>query len=345
MKKKSLLLAEFGEFSLIDRIGKILPKMKDPRLLLGIGDDTAVIKINEQRALLLTCDIQIEDQHFRLDYMTCYQVGRRAMAVNLSDIAAMGGTPVYALVSLGLPKSFSIEDYDSLFLGMRDELYPHQAVIVGGNLSHSNDKLIVDITLIGEVHLPYFLSREGARRGDRIFVSGKLGAAGAGFQVLQKYGRSYPEKYQPEVEAHLAPTPRVALGKKLARIDEITAMIDLSDGLAGDLYHICEKSRVGAEIYQDRLPLAENLQEISKLTSKPVLTLALHSGEDYELVFTAHPEISRKVIEDLRESLSIPITEIGKIIPSPADYYLVDSQGKKIVLQPKGWDHFAAAEK
>ena len=338
-------LAEYGEFSLINRIGKLLPKIKDPNLLLDIGDDTAVIKIDEQRALLLTCDIQIEDQHFRLDYMTSYQVGRRAMAVNLSDIAAMGGTPTYAMVSLGLPKSFSIEDYDSLFLGMRDELYPYQAAIVGGNLAQSSDKLIVDITLIGEVHLPHFLSRGGARVGDRIFVSGKLGASGAGFQVLQKYGRSYPEKYRAEVEAHLVPTPRVELGKQLARINGITAMIDLSDGLAGDLYHICEKSRVGAEIHQARLPLAENLQEISRLTAKPVPDLALHSGEDYELVFTANPGISRKFIEDLSASLSIPLTEIGKIIPPSAGYYLVDSQGKKIVLQPKGWDHFAAAEK
>jgi len=190
VKKNTVSLAEYGEFSLIDRISKILPKIHNPNLLVDIGDDTAVIKIDEQRAWLLTCDIQIEHQHFRLDYMTPYQVGRRAMAVNLSDIAAMGGTPVYALVSLGLPKSLSIEEYDALFEGMRDELYPHQAAIVGGNLAQSADRLIVDITLIGEVHLPHFLTRGGARVGDRVFVSGKLGASGAGFQVLQKQGKS-----------------------------------------------------------------------------------------------------------------------------------------------------------
>lgn len=345
MKKEPVSIVHFGEFSLIDRISKILPKINDPNLLLDIGDDTAVIKMDERRAILLTCDIQIEGQHFHLDYMTPYQIGKRAMVVNLSDIAAMGGTPTYALVSLGLPKSFSIEDYDKLFQGMRDELYPHQAAIVGGNLAQSADKLIVDITLLGEINLPHYLTRGGAQAGDRIFVSGKLGASGAGFQVLQKYGISYPGKYQAQVDAHILPSPRIELGKRLARIDQITAMIDLSDGLAGDLYHICERSRVGAEIYEERLPLADNLQEISQLTAKSLPDIALHSGEDYELVFTAHPEISTEAIEAIGKSLSIPLTEIGKIISSSEGYYLVNSQGEKTMLQPKGWDHFAGEKK
>jgi thiamine-monophosphate kinase len=344
-KKPVVSIAKYGEFSLIDRIANILPKINDPNLLLDIGDDTAVIKIDQQRALLLTCDIQIEGQHFRLDYMTPYQVGRRAIAVNLSDIAAMGGTPIYALVSLGLPKSLIVEDYDALFEGMRDELYPHQAAIVGGNLAQNADRLIVDITLIGEVNLPHLLTREGAKVGDRIFVSGKIGASGAGFQILQKYGRSYPEKYQAEVEAHMLPTARVELGKQLARIDEITAMIDLSDGLAGDLYHICERSGVGAEIYQDRLPVTENLQEISQLTAKPALEIALHSGEDYELVFTANPGISNDTIETLSQSVEIPLTEIGRILSSFEGYHMVNSRGERTRLRPKGWDHFTAVEK
>ena len=345
MNKKLTPIAEFGEFPLIERITRILPKINDPNLLVDIGDDTAVIKIDQQRALLVTCDIQIEGQHFRLEYMTAYQVGKRAMAVNLSDIAAMGGTPRYALISLGLPKTFSVEDYDSLFEGMRDELYSHQAVIVGGNLSQSADKLIIDISLLGEVILPHYLTRAGAQVGDRIFVSGKLGASGAGYQILQKYGKSYPKKFQSQVDAHILPCPRVELGKRLAEIGQITAMIDISDGLAGDLYHICEKSGVGAEIYEEQLPLADNIQEISRLTVKPILDIALHSGEDYELAFTVSPETSHESIEVVSKSLSISLTEIGKIVPSSQGYYLRNSQGKKTILQPRGWDHFTRVKK
>jgi thiamine-monophosphate kinase len=345
VNKKPISVDEFGEFSLIERITRILPKINDPNLLVDIGDDTAVIKIDEQRALLVTCDIQLEGQHFRLDYMTPYQVGRRAMAVNLSDIAAMGGNPRYALVSLGLPKTFSVVDYDSLFAGMRDELYSHQAVIIGGNLAQSADKLLIDITLLGEVNLPHYIARDGARVGDRVFVSGILGASGVGFQVLQKYGKSYPKKFQSQVDAHIVPRPRVELGKRLAKIDHITAMIDISDGLAGDLYHICERSGVGAEIYEKQLPLADNIQEISQLTAKPVLDIALHSGEDYELIFTVSPRTSLESIEVVSKSLSISLTEIGKIVPSSQGYYLQNRKGNKTPLQPRGWDHFAGSKK
>lgn len=344
MKHKPSPITEIGEFSLIERLRKILPKADDPELLVGIGDDAALIKVNDQRAILLTCDIQIEGQHFQREYMSPYQIGARAMAVNLSDIAAMGGTPRYALVSLGLPPSLSIEDYDSLFSGMKDELYLASAAIIGGNLARSSDKLIVDITLLGEVNLPYFRTRSGAKVGDRIFVSGKLGASGAGFKVLQKYGTTYPEKFRPEVEAHIHPQPRIELGKKLAQLDFVTAMIDISDGLAGDLYHICEMSKVGAVIKLDQLPMADHIQEISSLTHTSVLDLALHSGEDYELLFTVHPDVSEEKIKALSDLLSLPLTEIGEILPAIEDYYLQNNKGDKIALQPKGWDHFVNRE-
>jgi thiamine-monophosphate kinase len=345
VNKKPVSIEEFGEFTLIERITRILPEINDPDLLVGIGDDTAVIKIDEHRALLVTCDIQLEGQHFRLEYMTPYQVGRRAMAVNLSDIAAMGGNPRYALVSLGLPKTLAVVDYDSLFAGMRDELYSHQAVIIGGNLAQTADKLLIDITLVGEVSLPHYFTREGAHVGDRIFVSGKLGASGAGFQVLQKYANSYPEKFQSLVDAHILPRPRVELGKRLADIDHITAMIDTSDGLAGDLYHICERSGTGAEIYEENLPLTDNIQEISRLIEKPVLDIALHSGEDYELLFTVGPGTPLERIKTVSKSLSISLTEIGKIVPSSQGYYLRNRTGNKTPLQPRGWDHFARSKK
>ena len=257
-------VGEIGEFPLIDRIRKILPVSRNKDLLVDIGDDTAVIRMDERRALLVTCDIQVEGRHFRLDRTTPYQVGRRAMAVNLSDIASMGGKPTYALVSLGLPADFPVESYDRLFEGMRDELLPHRACIIGGNLARTEECLIVDVTLLGEADPSRVLTRGGARAGDRIFVTGHLGASGAGFQALKAFGKKVPGRYREMVSRHVLPVPRVDLGRRISRSGVASAMIDLSDGVAGDLHHVCTRSGVGAEIHEDQLPLPERIGEIAE---------------------------------------------------------------------------------
>lgn len=340
MKKRRKSVGEIGEFSLIERIGNILPAAGNEDLLIDIGDDTAVIRMDKRRAMLLTCDIQVEGRHFRFEHITPYQVGRRAMAVNLSDIAAMGGTPTYALVSLGLPATFPVESYDRLFEGMRDELQPHRAWIVGGNLARTKDCLIVDITLLGEAALSRVLTRSGARAGDRIFVTGKLGASGAGIQVLAMFGKKYPRRYKEFVDCHLSPTPRVDLGQRIAHSGIATSMIDLSDGVAGDLFHICKRSGVGAEIYEDRLPLPEHIGEIAETSGRSVIDLALHSGEDYELLFTAPRRIPVQNVQSITGDSGVPITEIGTILGRDDGYRLVDSRGRKTPLTPAGWDHF-----
>jgi thiamine-monophosphate kinase len=333
-------VGEMGEFTLIDRIRDILPAAGKKDLLVDIGDDAAVIRIDERRALLLTCDIQVEGRHFRFERITPYQLGRRAMAVNLSDIAAMGGRPTYALVSLGLPATFPVGSYDRLFEGMRDELLPHRARIVGGNLAQTRDCLIVDVTLLGEADLSRVLTRGGARAGDRIFVSGELGSSGAGFQVLSTLGKAYPRKYRELVRRHLLPTPRVDLGRRIARSGIATSMIDLSDGVASDLFHICTRSGVGAEIEEDRLPLSGYLGEIAEKTGKSVLDLALHSGEDYELLFTVPPRVPAGKVRSVAGRSGVPVTEIGKIVGRDDGYRLVDSRGRRTPLTPTGWDHF-----
>jgi thiamine-monophosphate kinase len=333
-------VGEIGEFSLIDRIGKILPATGARDLLIGIGDDTAVIRMDKRRALLVTCDIQVEGRHFRFDRITPYQLGRRAMAVNISDIASMGGKPTFALVSLGLPGDFPVASYDRLFEGMRDELLCYGARIVGGNLARTEDVLVVDITLMGENDLSRVMTRGGARVGDRVFVTGRLGASGAGFQALKVFGKNVPARYRHLVACHLVPTPRVTLGRRISRAGVATAMIDLSDGLAGDLFHICTRSRVGAEIYPDRLPLPERIGEIAARSGKSVIDLALHSGEDYELLFTAPPGVPARTIRSLSRDSGISITEIGKIVGRKGGYCLVDSQGIRTPLTPAGWDHF-----
>ncbi len=333
-------MSDLGEFTLIDRIKQILPQAKHPDVLIGLGDDTAVIKIDHNKALIATCDIQIEDQHFRLKHISTYQLGRRAIAVNLSDIASMGGKPSFALVSLGLPPKFSVIDYDRLFQGIKDELSQYSAHLVGGNLAKTENKLIVDVTMLGEVHPDRLLSRSGSKVGDKIFVTGKLGESGAGFHILEAFGQHYPEKYANLVKAHLQPTPRIEAGKMIAETEIATSMIDISDGIASDLYHICQMSGVGAEIHSKRLPLPENIEEVSEIAHTNPLNIAMHSGEDYELLFTVKPDVIPALITEISNKLSLLITEIGHIVTRTEGYYLIDSQQNRIPILPKGWDHF-----
>jgi thiamine-monophosphate kinase len=345
MKGKNLaednrIVADIGEFGLIDRIQKILPEIDRKDLIIGIGDDTAVIRINEQRALLITCDIQVEDQHFRLKNISPYQLGRRAMAVNLSDIAAMGGQPTYALVSLGFPRSFPLSDFDELFRGIKDEFALFSAHIIGGNLSNTSKELIIDITLLGEVSPNQIVTRSGAKPGDRIFVTGNLGESGAGFYVLEKYDKNYRREFYNLVQKHLQPVPRIEIGKRIAQSGFATAMIDISDGIASDLNHICIMSAVGAEIYQDRIPLPDGIDKVTYFSGRSALYLALHSGEDYELLFTIKPDTPDAIIHSISNETGIAITEIGKILTIESGYQLIDLQNRRVPIQPKGWDHF-----
>ena len=340
MINNSKSVGDIGEFGLIDRIQQLLPKIDHEDLIISIGDDTAVIRIDENRSMLITCDIQVENQHFRLENITPYQLGKRAMAVNISDIAAMGGKPTFALVSLGFPKSFALTDFDNLFKGMRDKLAAFSALVIGGNLSNTDQNLIIDITLMGEVNANTFLTRKGAKAGDRIFVTGDLGVSGAGFYVLEKFGKNYPIEFEHLVQKHLQPNPRVKIGEQIAHSGFATAMIDISDGIASDLNHICAMSHVGAEIFQHKIPLPESIHKVSSFSGKSVIKLALHSGEDYELLFTMKSNTPDTMINSISNETGIKITEIGKILDKESGYYLIDLQKKRIPIQPKGWDHF-----
>jgi thiamine-monophosphate kinase len=345
VRRRAICVGEIGEFPLIDRIRAILPVSGKKDLLVDIGDDTAVIRMDDRRALLLTCDIQVEGRHFRFDRITPYQLGRRAMAVNLSDIASMGGKPTYALVSLGLPATFPVKSCDRLFEGMRDELKVHDAYVIGGNLARTREGLVVDITMLGETALSGILTRSGARPGDRVFVTGTLGASGAGFQALRLFGGKVPRRYKGLVDRHVTPTPRVELGRRIARSGVASAMIDLSDGLAGDLFHVCERSAVGAEIREDRLPLPDHIEEIARESGTSVRELALHSGEDYELLFTVPPAVPSRKVRAIPGDTGVPVTEIGTIVPRENGYCVVDPIGRKSPLRPAGWDHFRGARK
>ncbi|MBN2093569.1 thiamine-phosphate kinase [candidate division KSB1 bacterium] len=335
-----LTVANVGEFGLIDRLQKIIGQTVHPDLVLGIGDDTAAIRLNDEKVLLATCDIQIQNQHFRLENITPYQLGRRAMAVNLSDIAAMGGTPTFALVSLAFPKSFPVSHFDDLFQGMRDQLTEFSAFIIGGNLSRSSAELIIDITLLGETKIFNLLTRSKAQPGDHIWVTGTPGLSAAGFHLLEKFGHNYPAQYSNLVQKHLQPVPRIQFAQKLAETGLATAMIDISDGLFSDLGHICDMSQVSAQLNTGYFPSPALETEIEQILQQKWSDLALYGGEDYELLFTCKKATPFEKIQAISRDLNIQITEIGEIMPPDNKFSIIINDHKIDFTQKKGWDHF-----
>ncbi len=334
-------ISEVSEFDLIARIESILPRDLPSDIIIGPGDDTAVVLPDKDIAQLLTTDMQVEDRHFKLDWIKPYTLGKRVITVNLSDIAAMGGNPSYALVSLCLPDHLSIDFFDQLIKGMRDQMAVYDASIIGGNLSGGSDKLIVDITMLGEAKPDRIITRSNARIGDKIFVTGFPGTGYGGFKVLDKFGLDYPDNYAPLVENYIKPVPRVEVGNELARSGIATSMIDLSDGLSSDLQHITDRSKVGAEINLSQLPIHPALNNLSALTGVLPHEMALHGGDSYELLFTVPSLFSNDVLKQFSADMGIKITEIGKIINPAEGVQMITNDGYREKLTGKGWDHFS----
>lgn len=333
-------VAEIGEFGLIERIKKMLLTPAPPDVILSVGDDGAVIRLDDNRALIATCDILVEDTHFRLGNITPYQLGRRAMTVNLSDIAALGGKPSYALVSLTMPRELPLDHFDRMFSGMTDQLADFGGFIIGGNLAWISEKVIIDIFMIGEVSPTKMVTRSTAQPGDRIMVTGELGASYAGFRLLEENGLDYPSRFGHLVRAYLQPLPKVITGQLIAGSGFATSMIDISDGLATDLHHICMASGVGAEIHIEHLPLPELLAEALDLPVEEQWKPAVYGGEDYELLFTVKPDAPGELIARIERESKLTITEIGTVVPDSDGKWIVDKNGGRTALEMQGWDHF-----
>ncbi len=327
-------LREIGEFGLIAIIRKRMGTFR-PEVIRSIGDDGAVIDMGK-KVLLLTTDILIEDIHFERSWIDPYRLGKKSLAVNLSDIAAMGGTPKYFLISLGLPKTLPYSFVSLFYRGLKEMARRYQVDLVGGDTSLSQ-KIIINICLIGVGKKRNLLLRKGATVGDDLYVSGTLGDAALGLKMLQnKRPFKKPKRL---IEKHLSPTPRVELGMALGREKIASAMIDVSDGLLSDTSHILEESKVGAEIWEDYLPLSREYLRWINTYSKDPYQMALSGGEDYELLFTAPPK-SKAKIQSLSRSLKIPITQVGKILPLKEGIQLIGKGGKRVSLNRLGFDHF-----
>lgn len=327
-------LREIGEFGLIKKIGN-WTTCHHPEVVRGIGDDVAVIA-QGKKAWLVTTDILIEEIHFERSWTEPYRLGKKSLAVNLSDIASMGGTPKYFLVSLGLPKHLPVLFVASLYRGLKEMARRFQVDLVGGDTSLS-DRIIINICLIGEGKKGNLLFRNGAQVGDDLYVSGTIGDSALGLRILQD--QRLQKKPKGLVERHLSPTPRVELGKALGSKKIASAMIDVSDGILSDTRHLLEMSKVGARIWTDRLPLSNLYRRWIRSYSEDPFELALNGGEDYELLFTAPPRWRSTLIR-LSKTLNLPITCVGEILPQKEGLQVIDRLGRKVHWTRLGFDHF-----
>jgi thiamine-monophosphate kinase len=308
---------------------KLLSKIGNTSLITGIGDDCAVLR-PPNGDLLVTTDFSLEGVHFRRDWHSPESVGHRCLARGLSDIAAMGGAPMAAFLSLGIPPNLSQSWVDRFLRGFLKLARQFAVTLAGGDTAESPQGVLADIIVLGWVPKRTAILRSAARPGDRIYVTGTLGGSAATLKLLySKRKKIDPKKFL----SHFFPQPRITQGQTLRSKNIPTSMIDMSDGLSTDLNHICEQSGVGAEIWSQAIPRAQ-VGSPSKAVS---VNLALHGGEDYELLFTAPP--LRRVFSHLS---GIPVTCIGEITRHK-QIFLVDEDGSRTVLKPRGWEHFRSS--
>ncbi|MGE5216494.1 MAG: thiamine-phosphate kinase [Chloroflexota bacterium] len=325
-------LSRLGEFGLIRRIGRAMPAGRGVRI--GIGDDAAWVN-NPSGSSLISADLLIEDVHFNLKWVSLYDLGYKSLAVNLSDIAAMGGVAAYAVLSLGIPGDFDSQKIDEFYRGVKAVAQKYRVAIVGGDTNIANS-LIVSICVIGHPpHQP--IRRSGAKVGDDIYVTGTLGDSALGLKLLRQGKRRHNNQHFARLIArHHRPTPRLSTGALLARQRLAVAMIDVSDGLLQDLGHICEASSTGAVIFNDRLPLSRAYRA---LVGNDGTLHALSGGEDYELLFCARHK-KRGNIEKLRRRTNLKITRIGTCVGADRGVRVVDRSGKPVSTPSVGHDHF-----
>jgi thiamine-monophosphate kinase len=334
-------IGDIGEFGLIRRIAHLLDRhgMHSERVTVGIGDDTASFLPRPGYEILVTCDALVEGRHYLAAHITPFDLGSRAMTVNISDIGAMGGRPVYALISLGLKAEMLVHDVEEMYRGFLAELNPFNALVIGGNLTKSGDGTFIDVTLIGEVEQGKGVRRSGAKPDDAILVTGYPGQSAAGLQLLLREPHDPNLLDHPLVRVYNRPSHRAQLGKAFAGTGFATAMIDTSDGFLGDLGHICEESKVGAELFEEKIPVSEEIRRAAGILGRDPHDFFLGESDDYELVVTCHPEhvaIFRSVADTCG---AVPIAEVGRITAA-CDTTLLLAGGGQRRLGVSSWDHF-----
>ena len=336
-------IKELGESGLINRIAAAYGA-GDPSIACGIGDDAAALRLTEHHLLLTTCDLLLEHVHFDLGLTDALSLGKKSLAVNLSDIAAMGGIPRFFLVSLGLPPHLPLRFVDDLYLGMMTLAGHYNTRLAGGDTNASPLQLVIDITVMGEIPPDQAIRRCGARGGDSIWVTGTLGDSSLGLNLLRRERENaLRSPFKTLAARHLTPAPRVREGRMLAENHIASSMIDVSDGLLADLSRLLAASNKGATIALDRLPLSEDFLQCPLAGSERRIDYALSGGEDYELLFTASINREDELLK-LAEGFSVPVTKIGEITDA-GGLVVLDSKLQPYDIGKLGFDHFSSAGK
>jgi thiamine-monophosphate kinase len=331
-KRKAAVIGKIGEFGLIELIRKKIFSA-DKRVLVNIGDDAAIIESSRDKLLIFTTDTMVEKVHFDLAYCTFEEIGWKAMTANLSDVAAMGGLPTWALITVGLPRCMQVESVLSIYKGASAVARKHGCGIIGGDTTLVPRDLFISIALLGEVEKKALVTRSGARKGDFICVTGTLGEALAGYLYLRKHGR----KRLSLVRKHLKPVPRIHQARELVRKLKVNSMIDISDGLSSELFHLAEESHLGVLIHERDVPVSPRCAGLATLLGANPLDCALSSGEEYELLFTVDERDKRK-LDRMKSNLGFSV--IGRMADPKQGLKMIRQSGATLPLKKSGFVHF-----
>ncbi len=307
----------------------------------AIGDDCAILAPEPGYQLAVTTDTLVEGVHFDLAYFTPYLLGRKTAAVNLSDLASMGAQPKWAVLNLAVKKGCTKDFWLAFIDGLLSRLHPAGAALVGGDTVSSHEFLTITLTLIGEIKPGTAMTRSGAGHGDIIFCSGYLGEAAAGLKILfeKRKTKWRSKQFKSLIKRHLDPEPQLALGSALSHSGLVTACIDLSDGLATDLAHICRQSSVNAVITKDLLPVSRALKTAARELGISTTRLAISGGEDYTLLWTAKHENCKAITEIVLSCTGHPPFMLGKMIEGNDEVVLLDSHGRLQNIAYLGYEH------
>ena len=334
-------LSELGEFGLIDRLTKNV-KCKNSSTIQGIGDDCAILSYPSDRDLVVTTDLLVEGIHFDLVYCPLKHLGYKSVMVNLSDVYAMNATPRQITVSIAVSAKFTVEALEQFYEGIALACEKHGVDLVGGDTTSSMTGMMISITAIGEVEKGKAVKRSSAKPNDLICVSGDLGGAFVGLQILEREKYVFNqsgvqatklEGYDYVLQRQLKPEARKDIIERLATLSIVpTSMIDISDGLSSELMHICKNSGVGCKVYEDKIPVNEETSRVANEFNILPLTCALNGGEDYELLFTVDINSYHKL------SMATDVRIIGNIVAKEEGMFLVTRQNERIELTAQGWN-------
>lgn len=343
MSEKRTELSDLGEFGLIEHLTKDFT-LQNENSTLGVGDDAAVIAVSDEEALLVSTDLLIEGVHFNLMYMPLKHLGYKAVAVNVSDICAMNGRAEQITVSLAVSSRFPLEALEELYAGIRAACNNYKVDLVGGDTTSSYSGLTINITVLGRAKKSEITYRSGANEFDLLVVTGDLGAAYMGLQVLEREKEVFKANpnIQPDLDGHdyiierqLKPEARMDVVGFLKELDVVpTSMIDISDGLASEIMHLCKSSNVGCHIYDEKIPIDAKTSMTAIDFNLDPSTCALNGGEDYELLFTIKQEDYDKIKGNPH------MTVIGHMTNAQDGIYYIDKNGSAITLKAQGWSHF-----